>query len=228
NYQFDRINFVNTHTGERVFSVPTNDYALFVSGAYQFTLDHVGWLSNVLYVVNDTTIINVETQLEEPLAYTGPLDLQQLRQGIISPDGTRISYSNRIVDIMTGETVVETEGSAARWLTDGTGYYSFSSAPKTSTAIYDHDGNLRFSIDQYATVSHTGKWLAWGERRGDSPNVEHNFFIINTESGQTVELCSQIRDITFSPDDTQAAILAQYGNNQRLWLIDLDTWEATP
>ncbi len=34
NYEFEHIHFVDTHTGDHVFSVPVEDYALFESGAY--------------------------------------------------------------------------------------------------------------------------------------------------------------------------------------------------
>jgi hypothetical protein len=133
----------------------------------------------------------------------------------------------RMVDIASGETLFETEN-PAQWLADGTGYYVRTSEPDT-IKIYDQNGDLRFSDDHgFATVSQTGKWLAWGEGGSDSDAVRR-FFIKNTENGQTVDLCVLVQNILFSPDDTQAAILTLAENNRgQVWLIDLDTWSSIP
>lgn len=225
-YHATRLNFINTYTGLRAFYIPIDTYSLFVGGSYPMRPEFAirNWLSNVHYFFDENTVINVETQSQEP--YTGAIPFQELAGGIISPDHTRMIIGERIVDIASGETLFEIENSV-HWLADGTGYYTSLSSPP-NTSIYDHDENLRFSIDQYATVSQTGTWLGWQEIIEDSPNYIHNAFIMNTETGQTVELCTRVLDITFSPGDTHAAVLTPHDDESRLWLIDLATWEVTP
>lgn len=226
-YHLTRLNFVSTYTGLRIFSIPIDEYLLFVSGSHPMGPHYAttNWLSNIHYILDEDTVLNVDTQTPE--AYSGAIPLQELAGGIISPDFTQMIIGRRILDIASGETLFETDNSV-RWLADGTGYYTVSSNP-TNTSVYEHDGSLRFSDNHHATVSSTGKWLAWSEQRGDYPNVNHSFFIMNTRTEQVIELCTRITDIMFSPNDTQAALLIPYESYQsQLWLIDLETWEATP
>lgn len=227
-YNFRLLNFVDTHTGLRVFSLPTDGSASFISRSYPLMPEYAihNWLSPKQYILDENTVINVKTQIQE--TYEGAIPIQELTGGIISPDGTRMIVYKRIVDIASGETVLETDD-FVRWLADGSGYYVRSREPD-NLSIYDMDGNLRFSDDQRnATVSQTGKWVAWKETEGDYPVTTYRFFIKDTESGQTVDLCSDIRSIIFSPDDTQAAILIDLDDGwDHVWIVNLETWDITP
>jgi hypothetical protein len=226
-YHATRLNFINTHTGVRAFYVPIDTYSLFVGGSYPMRPEFAirNWLSNVHYFFDENTVINVETQSQEP--YTDAIPFQELAGGIISPDFTRMIIGERIVDIASGEILFETEN-PAQWLAGAAGYYVRSSEPDT-IRIYDQNGDLRFSDGhRFATVSQTGKWLAWREDT-ESTDAVRRFFIMNTHDGQKVDLCTLATSIVFSPNDTQAAILTIPGNNRgQVWIIDLDTWEATP
>jgi Tol biopolymer transport system component len=232
-YQYERINFINTYTGQRVFYVPTDEGELFVGRSYPIQGQYatVNWLSNTQYILDNKTVVNVETQTSEE--YTGDTPLNTLLSGMISPDGTQVITYGDIIDATSGEVVVRFENpSHSDWLKNGTGYYFVSSKLDKeyfyNTYIYNRDGSLRFSQDVYGIVSQTGQWLGWNEGIGKDSNTAYNSFIKNTQNNQTVELCANVRSIAFSPDDTQAAILTLNENDKlQLWMINLDTWEST-
>ncbi|MCU0466148.1 MAG: hypothetical protein MUF38_16470 [Anaerolineae bacterium] len=131
-----------------------------------------------------------------------------------------------IVDIASGEILLETEHQA-EWLGDGTGYYVRSADPDTISA-YDLNGNLRFSNGRrFAIVSQTGKWLAGGgnTEQSDSGKI---FLLMNTDNGQKVDLCALVKDTAFSPDDKHAIVQTIHDNRGHIWMVDLESWEATP
>lgn len=228
-YHATRLNFIDTRTGLLVFYIPIDTYLFFVSGSYPLRPEYAttNWLSSTHYMLDESTVINVETQsLENFIDLIPP---EELAGGIISPDLERMIINKRIIDIASGETLFETEN-IVRWLKDGTGYYVLSS-DLTTISVYNDDGRLRFSVgdfNTFTTVSSTGRWLAWGEYSGDYPDGTYNFFIMNTEGKQVTELCTEVRDIVFSPDDTQAVILTNEINQSRMWLLNLENWKATP
>jgi hypothetical protein len=87
-YDLKRQNFINTHTGQRAFYIPIDSYALFVGGSYLLTPEYAvrNWLSDIHYILDEKTVINVETQFQEP--YTGAIPFHDIAGGVISPDLT--------------------------------------------------------------------------------------------------------------------------------------------
>lgn len=220
-YHFERMQFVNTYTGERIFSVPYHEYELFVARSYPIRPEDVGgnWLSDTEYVMwgrSEEFVVNVETRSVEP--YSRETALQNQFSGSVSPDGTHMSFDHRR-------------------LTDGSGYYVRASENGTmaiynnggTTIIYDNDGTVRFFYPSHdTTVSQTGRWIASFVRGWDSSTASENTLLINTEDGTTVALCTLVNTIQFSPDDSQVAVLHGSGDFHRLWISDLTSWKATP
>lgn len=224
-YHLERWNFINTYTGQRAFYLPIDYHALFIGSSWPIRPEDasLGWLSNTEFMLDETTVANVETQSQEQ--YIGDMPLDELIGGSVSPDGKHMIFNHhRIVDLTSGESVFESENFVYP-LASGTGYYVRASEP-SSTLIYDWDGNLIFSYnDSFVTVSQTGRWIGWQGGTQDTPSL----FIMDTEHEVITDLCTYAYSITFSPDDSQVALLTRKTNAQsQLWLMNLSTWEAVP
>ncbi|MEO1443885.1 MAG: hypothetical protein AAFV33_26030, partial [Chloroflexota bacterium] len=163
---------------------------------------------------DEIRFIDTDTQREE--SYEGTLPVAMW----LSPDRTHAISGGQIINVTTDEILVE-DGDIINWLPDGSGYYIQTLEP-SNTSIYNMDGVLRYSHDNHRVqVSQTGTFLAW-------PNTDiTSFYILNTETGETIDLCLSGGSIMFSPDEGQAAIRTSPDGKRQLWFVDTETWQGT-
>jgi hypothetical protein len=231
-YIYEAQHFIDTYTGQKVFSVPRDGSELFVGGSDFIypPLFTEGWVDNTRYILDDQTIIDTNTQtaqtITEPLLFGVPLrdstDLIITREivQVEAPAGRRTQTN--VVEIETGEKIAQTIDKL-QWLGDGTGYYIQSEILE----VFNLDGSLRASYPINRgirpSISHTGKWLAWMDRA--------QLHVMNIETEEVVNLCLNYRMLVFSPDETQAIVLVAdnvtHIGDQELWLVDLKTFETT-